>query len=73
MKIQLESTSKIVEFNGVPARVWEGQTESGIRVHAYMTRIAVNKDEDTSEFEKELQEHKPPTPEIQAIPIRMII
>lgn len=41
MKITLESTSKIVELNGVPARVWEGKSESGIPCHAFITRIAV--------------------------------
>lgn len=33
MKLTVESTSKIVELNGVLARVWEGQTESGIKIH----------------------------------------
>ena len=41
VKLQIESTSKVVEFNGVPARIWEGHTESGIPVHCFITRIAV--------------------------------
>ena len=41
MKVTLENTDKIVEFNGLPARIWEGHTASGIAVHAYITRIAV--------------------------------
>jgi hypothetical protein len=41
MKITLESTAKIVEFNGLPARIWEGKTEGGIACHAFITRIAV--------------------------------
>lgn len=73
MKITVESTTKIVHLNGVPARIWEGQTESGIPVHCYITRIAVDKDQDASEFEKELQEHRAPSPEVQAIPLRMIL
>ena len=40
MKVTLESTTKIVELNGVQARIWEGTTEGGIRVHAFITRIA---------------------------------
>jgi hypothetical protein len=73
MKVLLESTSKIVHLNGVPARVWEGATESGIKVNAFITRIAVHKDEDSSEFEVELKEQKTPSAEVQAIPLSMII
>lgn len=73
MKITIESTSKIVELNGVPARVWEGKTESGIPVHCYVTRIAVERDQDGSEFERELQEHRAPSAAIEAIPLRMIL
>lgn len=74
MKIIIESTSKIVHLNGVPARVWEGQSESGVKIHCFITRVAIDKDEPRSEqFEKELQEQKTPSPEIQAIPSRLII
>ncbi len=73
MKIEIESTTKIVTLNGIPARIWVGRTESGIPVHCFVTRIAVAKDADASEFERELQEHKPPTAEIQPIPLRMIL
>ena len=73
MKVTLESTTKIVHLNGVPARVWEGHTESGIPCHAYLTRIAVAKDQDASQFERELLEQRAPSPEIQAIPARMVI
>jgi len=38
MIINIESTIKIVELNGAPARVWEGKTESGISVHCFITR-----------------------------------
>jgi hypothetical protein len=77
MKITIESTSHIVNIiNGgppVPARIWEGQTESGIPVHCYITRIAVAGEHDQSQFQRELQEHKAPSPEIAAIPLRLII
>lgn len=73
MKITLESTDKLVDLNGIPARVWEGQTESGIRVHAFITRIAVHRDDDTSEFERDLQEHRAPSPEVALIPLRLIL
>lgn len=74
MKITVESTSKMITLNGVPARIWEGFTESGIKCHCYITRIAIDKDESRSEeFEKELSEQKTPSAEIEAIPIRMIL
>jgi hypothetical protein len=77
MKVTLESTTKIVELKTdagvVPARIWEGTTESGVKVHAYVTRIAVARDDDTSQFERELKECRAPSPEVQAIPLRMIL
>ena len=74
MKITIESTSKIIEFNGLPARIWEGKTESGIKLHVYITRVAIDKDESRiEEFAKELLEQKAPTPEIEAIPLRLIL
>lgn len=73
MKINLESTAKIVTLNGVPARIWEGKTESGIPVHCYVTRIAVARDQDGSQFERELQEHRAPSVDVAAIPLRMLI
>lgn len=74
MNVHLHSTSKIVHVNNVPARIWEGVTESGIKVHAYITRIAIDENElDKSQFEQELQEHKKPSAEIDAIPLRLIL
>lgn len=80
MKITVESTDKIVELlngstdNGMPARIWEGETDTGIPIHCYITRIAVNKESDCSQFEKELEECRPPTdPGIKALPLSMIL
>ena len=74
MKLIIESTSKTVELNGVPARIWEGQTESGIKVHCCITQVAIDINEvRTEEFEKELVECRAPSVEIQAIPARLIL
>ena len=73
MKITLESTSHIVSMNGVQARVWEGRTDSGIPVHCYVIRLAVAGEHDQSQFQRELQQHKPPSPEVAEIPLRLII
>ena len=62
MKITIESTTQITKVNGVPARVWEGVTANGVKVHALITRIAVKDDPGTdfAEFERDLQEHAAP-------------
>jgi hypothetical protein len=73
MKATLESTSKIVQLNGVPARIWEGTTQRGIRFHAYVTRVAVHETLDVSEFEAELREERKPSAEVEAIPLRMVL
>ena len=74
MKAQIESTTKIVTLvvdgQPVPARIWEGRTEAGIPCHFFITRVAVAKDVDSSQFDAELQEHAAPSLEIQkAYPI----
>ena len=56
MKVTLESTTKlvtlIVDGKAVPARIWQGHTANGIECHAFITRIAVDKEKDAAEFEK---------------------
>jgi hypothetical protein len=80
MKITLESTTKIVEIvdlehtTPVQARIWEGQTESGISVVALIPRIAVKNGQDVSQFEAELKEQRAPSADsILAFPLRMIL
>lgn len=73
MKITIESTKKIVRVDGVEARIWEGRTESGIPVRCYVTRIATPASADNSEFVRELEEHRAPSPEVQAIPARLAL
>lgn len=73
MKITLQNTTKIVEVNGVPARIWEGHTESGIPCHAFITRVAVLGTEDTAQFDRQLQETKAPSAEVEGYPLRLIL
>lgn len=78
MKVTLEQTTKIVELRTatgvVPARIWEGVTDSGIPVHAFITRIAVHKDQDQADFERELREQRAPTPLVDEVyPARMVL
>jgi hypothetical protein len=78
VKVHLESTSKIVYVRqkdgaSVQARIWEGETESGIKVHAYITRIAAPLESDLSQFERELTEQRNPSADVEAIPLGLII
>ena len=73
MKITIENTTKTVTADGVLCRVWEGVSDSGIRVVCLIPRIAVAEGQDVSQFEKELQQTKAPSPETQAFPLRMVL
>lgn len=80
MKIQIESTTKVVMLKtaqgDVPARVWEGHTESGVPVHCYITRIGVPDGRpvgDYMQFDEELKKCREPSPEVQAIPLAFIL
>lgn len=81
MKVTLESTTKIVVLETVgrgkmSARVWEGKTEDGIPVHAFITRIAVEEgrpDADYRQFEKDLTVCVEPSALVESIPMRMVI
>ncbi|GAC1410709.1 MAG: hypothetical protein NVSMB64_20030 [Candidatus Velthaea sp.] len=76
MTIVLESTTKTVTVNGVPARIWEGRTiNSQIPVICFITRIAVKDDgvADHSQFETELQDQKAPSAKAEAWPLRLIL
>lgn len=76
MKITIENTTKIVELNGVEARVWEGTTDTGIPVHCFITRIAVDINDEAAneQFRRELAEQKPPSAAVDAAyPLRMIL
>ena len=73
MEITLHNTTKTVTINGTPARIWEGHTASGTEIHAYITRIAVADGHDPDEFLRELELASAPSPDVQAIPLRLLI
>ena len=78
MKAHITSTDQIVEMKdpkGRPymARVWEGLSDSGVEFTAYIPMVQVARNADNSVFERELQEHKPPTADtMRAIDMRMV-
>ncbi len=73
MKITIESTTKVVSLNGIDCRVWEGETDRGVKIHCFIPRIGVKDDQDLSQFEAELKEQRAPSVEAAAIPWRMTI
>jgi hypothetical protein len=72
--IMLQPTTRIVEVNGVPARVWEGVTPDMQHVVALIAQIAVHKDADQAAFQASLQEAQGPTKAaVEIYPLRMLI
>lgn len=73
MKITLESTSQIVEFDGIECRVWEGTTDAGVPLTAFIPRVAVKEGHDASEFERELMTREAPRVASEVWPARMVL
>lgn len=74
MTVTVHSTDQIVELqHGLKGRVWEGVTESGIKVQMIVPRIAALATENLSEFERELEEQPAPSVFPSAFPLRMIL
>ena len=73
MTITISSTTKVVTANGIEMRVWEGVSEKGVKVQALIPRIAALPGADLSQFEAELKETRPPSEEVNAWPLRMIL
>lgn len=81
MELVLRPTTKIVQLvveGGavVPARIWQGKTSTGIPVHCYITRVAVDHnrpEHELAEFERALQEQEAPRADVQSIPLRLIL
>lgn len=59
MQITMTATDKLTNIDGVPVRLWEGETNLGTKCKIFVHRIAVHKDEDADQFEKELKEQMP--------------
>ena len=82
MRANIVSTSKIVTLipsqiqdgqPGMPARIWEGVTEKGVKFHAYIVRVAADEMQDLRQFDEELRETRVPSAEVDSIPLRLIL
>jgi hypothetical protein len=62
MTITIESTPHITTdpIEGKPCRVWNGVTGGGTECILFVRLIAVSKDQDARQFERELLEQMPP-------------
>lgn len=72
MRATLESTSKVVTVDGVPARVWEGTTERGVTIVAFVTRVTPL-DGDPTEFEEDLLKVAAPSEVVRFWPERLVL
>lgn len=72
-ELTLHPTTKLVQLDNVLCRVWEGQTSGGLRVHAFIARVACEQDADASELEAVLKETSAPSMEIAVYPARMVL
>lgn len=74
MKITIESTTRMVTANGVDCRLWEGETERGVKIVVLIPRIAVQLGQDMQQFEAELKEQKAPSVVgVDVFPLRLIL
>jgi hypothetical protein len=60
MRITIESTPCLTTIDGVPVRLWEGVTESGIACKVFVRLLAVREEADRSAFDRELREIQAP-------------
>jgi len=70
MQITMNSTDNLTKIDGIPVRLWEGETLRGTKCKVFVHRIAVSNDEDSSQFEHELKEQLEPG---RKIPLRDIL
>lgn len=76
MRLTIEPTTKFVELNGVPGRIWEGQNDEGLKVVLVVSLVQPQSIEpmDLEAFERELRPRKPPrTLGGVEMPSRMIV
>lgn len=77
MKLTIESTVQMVYADKNDTRpvgrVWVGTTDTGIAVQVLVSRVAVSKDADQTQFAKELNAQHAPAVAYPAFPLRMML
>lgn len=59
IEIMMSSTPEIVDYFGIPCRIWNGTTAEGVPCKVLVAIIAVEKTQDTAQFDAHLIEVKP--------------
>lgn len=62
MKLTLEPTDQVVDYDGIECRVWQGNAEDGTRVACMVTMVSVHVDEPQEvhdRFARHLREVRP--------------
>lgn len=70
MEIKIVATDQLTELEGVQVRVWDGTTAQGTRCKVFVRRIAVHQDQDSSQFDRELNKMLPPG---RAVPLWQVL
>jgi hypothetical protein len=78
MKVLLESTTRVVTLvisgEAAAARVWEGETESGLKVHAYVTNLVASESVTEEQFQRELNNsHRAPSSDTDGIAVTLVM
>jgi len=79
MRTTITSTSAVTEMKDqqgrtYACRVWEGETEGGVKFTAYIGMVQVAREADNSEFVRDLAESAPPRSDtIRAMDLRLFI
>jgi hypothetical protein len=60
MKMTIEMTNELATIDGVPCRIWVGESSNGVPVRVYVHRVAIPIEEIQTPFQIELIEQKAP-------------
>jgi hypothetical protein len=70
LTITMRPTDTLTEIDGVPVRLWEGETDAGTPCKVFVHRLAVPDDADQAEFMRELSVQVPPG---RRVPLAMVL
>jgi hypothetical protein len=73
MKITLEPTTQTHTIDGVAVRLWQGTTDQGTPIFAFITRVGVDRQTPCPEIEAALREASAPRPELTVFPARLVL
>lgn len=74
MKLTLEPTDRLQTFDGAPARVWKGVTDSGVEVLAFIRCVQPQTHDEAklAAFDAELKALPPVRKELVSFDYRMV-